>query len=183
MEVKYTNSIFINTDIKDQKWANRFMSLAYFVAQFSEDENTKIGAVIVGNDLEPISWGFNGLPRGVKYLEERNQKPNPKYFFYEHGERNAILNAARIGTCTKGSTLYTQGTPCAECARAIIQAGINKVVVHKEWDDNNPPKWAESASYSRLMFGESGVVLESKSFPNLINKIQGFHDGKIINLG
>ena len=59
----------------------------------------------------------------LNVIEERQERPE-KYYWFEHAERNSIYNAARIGVSTKGSKMYmTCGVPCADCARAIINAG------------------------------------------------------------
>jgi dCMP deaminase len=141
---------------KSLSWDDYFIGLTYYVASKSKDPSTHIGAVIVGKNHEIRSTGFNGLPRGMKESDERNTRPN-KYNFYEHGERNAIVNSARIGIPLEGCTMYTNGIPCVDCARAIIQAGITTVVVDKEWNDNNYEKWVESAKISMEMFNEVGV--------------------------
>ncbi len=129
------------------------MTMAYIVALGSKDRRTKIGAVIVGPDNEIRSTGHNGYPRGLDDdVAERQQKPEKDYWF-EHAERNAIFNAARIGVALKGCTLYTQRAPCEACARAVVQAGIAKVVVHAPWcreESDRHPR-------SRQIFAECGV--------------------------
>lgn len=167
-------------------WDQFFMSMAYFVSMKSKDPSSRIGAILVGPENEVLSLGYNGLPRGVKDdLEEREERPI-KYAFYEHGERNAIYNAARTGVQTVGSKCYTQGTPCADCARALIQAGIREVIVDYRWDEN--PKrsgsraaWLKSAEVSLAMFKETGVKLRVYRGP-LINRIKGLFSGDVTNL-
>ena len=133
--------------------------MVYLIAMQSKDPCTKVGAVIVGTDNEVRSTGYNGLPRGcVDDNPNRDTRPE-KYYWYEHAERNAIYNAARMGLSVKGCTLYTQGIPCADCARAVIQSGITEVITHAEWNANSPPKWEESAKRSLEMFEETGVNL------------------------
>jgi dCMP deaminase len=138
--------------------------MAYFVAQKSKDPSTKCGTVIVGPDNEILTTGYNGLPRGVNDdLTERNERPE-KYFWYEHGERNAVYNAARTGTALKGSTAYITGCPCCDCARCLIQSGVVRCV----WDQDNsfitdPEKlarWKESMDRTMLMFRECGMVVD-----------------------
>lgn len=157
-------------------WDEYFMSMAFFVAMKSKDPSTKIGAVIVGQDNEIRSTGFNGLPRGVTEESERLIRPE-KYLWYEHGERNAIYNAARMGMVTRGCKMYTQGIPCTDCARGIIQSGISEVVIWNPWDDNpnGREKWVEAAKRSTVMFQEGGVILRPYSGP-LICEIKGFRN-------
>ena len=117
-------------------WDLRFMKLADYIAQWSKDRSTKIGAVIV-IDNNPVSMGYNGFPRGVNDdLEERHARPT-KYDWVLHGEENAIMNAARHGAKTLGSTLYVNWFPCSKCAGMIINAGIIRVVCDKEPDFND----------------------------------------------
>jgi dCMP deaminase len=148
-------------------WDDYFMNMVYLVAMKSKDENTHIGAVIVGPDKEIRSTGYNSFVRGINdSIPERQIRPE-KYFWFEHAERNAIYNAARIGVSTKDCTMYTNGVPCMDCARAVIQAGIKRVVVDKQWDDNNVDIWLEQAKRSLQMFTESGVEVRYINF-NLI---------------
>ena len=115
------------------------------------------GAVIVGKDKEIVSTGYNSFPRGIRDdVKERQQRPE-KYYWFEHAERNAIYNAARIGVSTKGTTMYLScGVPCADCARGIINAGIVRIFCEKQ-DITKGIKWADSAERSWEMFDEAGV--------------------------
>jgi dCMP deaminase len=151
------------------KYDQFFMRQAYLVASMSKDNSTKIGAIIV-RGRQVISQGFNGIPMGVddRGIErsERHERPQ-KYLWYEHGERNAVFCCARHGISSEGATMYTQGIPCADCARAIIQAGIAEVVVHAPWEATMAfgIQWAESQHVSRTMFREAKVqtrYLEAK---------------------
>ena len=130
------------------------MSMAYLVAMSSKDTRTKIGAVIVGPDNEVRSTGYNGMPRGCfDEVGERYIAPE-KYHWFEHAERNAIYNAARMGTPIQGCILYTQAMPCSACARAVVQAGIHEIVIHKDFDMDH---WKENHRRARIMLAECGV--------------------------
>jgi dCMP deaminase len=139
-------------------WHTYFMNICYCVAMKSKDTNTHIGAVVVGQQHEIRSTGFNGLPRGLKESDVRNERPE-KYYWYEHGERNSIFLASKHGASLEGCTMYTNGIPCTDCARAIIQSGIITVVVDKKWDADNSEKWRESAKRSQEMFAEVGIKI------------------------
>lgn len=148
---------------KPPTWNEFFMLHAYLVASKSKDPSTKIGAVIVTDNVL-ISEGYNGFCRKVNDdVIERWKRP-AKYSFVEHGERNAVYNAARNGIRTLNSVMYTQGLPCVDCARAVIQAGINKIILHKQWEDHfykltiNGRTWTEDISAE--MFQEAGVTVE-----------------------
>lgn len=139
----------------DDKWIKRFTNLAQFVADWSEDTSTRVGAVIVNEENDIQSQGWNGLPRGVKLTAERNERPY-KYFFFEHAERNAIYNATRNGVCLKGSTIFVTHYPCADCARAIIQAGIECVYYVSKVEGE---KWEEQNKASAEMFREANITV------------------------
>mgnify|MGYP005993783287 CR=1 FL=1 len=113
--------------------------MAEMVASWSEDRSRKVGAVIVGSGNETVSVGFNGLPRRVDAtIESRHAKTNnEKYFWFEHAERNAIYNAVRTGVRLEGTTMYCSSFPCADCSRAIIQAGIKKLCTFR-YDASDP---------------------------------------------
>ena len=142
------------------RWVEYFRTLAHTVKLKSKDENTQIGAVIVGKDKEIVSTGYNSFPRGLKdNIKERQQRPE-KYYWFEHGERNAIYNAARIGVSTKGCTMYLScGVPCADCARGIINAGITRIFCEKQ-DVTKGIIWAESSERSWEMLEEAGVKVQ-----------------------
>jgi dCMP deaminase len=142
-------------------WKEYFRNIAHQVKLKSKDEKTQIGAVIVGEDNEIVSTGYNSFPRGIRDdISERQERPE-KYFWFEHAERNAIYNAARIGVSTKGTTMYlTCGMPCADCCRGIINAGITTIVCEVGDAGAKGPKWEESGKRSLQMFTESGVKIQ-----------------------
>lgn len=141
-------------------WDEYFINIAEQVKLKSKDNNTKIGVVLVGKNNEIVSTGYNSFPRGINDdIVERQEKPE-KYFWFEHAERNCIYNAARIGVSTLGTTMYmTCGISCADCARAIISAGVEKIVL-RSGKGAMSPKWQESAERSNQMFKEAGIIIE-----------------------
>jgi dCMP deaminase len=142
------------------EWVHYFLNIAETVKQKSKDQSTQIGAVIVGKDNEVLSTGYNSFPRGLEdNLQERQERPE-KYFWMVHAELNAILNAARVGTKLKDSTIYiTSGIPCVDCAKSIVNAGIKTVYCKKECTTKNKEKWEESQKRSLQLFLECRVEL------------------------
>ena len=138
-------------------WVNYFRQLANTVKLKSKDKYTQIGVVIVGDDNEIVSTGYNSFPRGIDdKIDSRQERPE-KYYWFEHAERNAIYNAARIGVSTKGTTMYLScGMPCADCARGIINAGIKQIFCERV-DVTKGEHWAESQERSYDMFLEADV--------------------------
>ena len=163
------------------KWDTYFMSLCYMIALQSKDESTKYGAIIVGPEKEIRSTGYNSFPRGINdNIPERQIRPE-KYLWFEHAERNAIYNAARVGTPTEDTWLYVQGIPCMDCARAIVQAGIKRVIVHKQWMDRLQGEiWIEHSKRTIQLFNEAGVVLEKYDGP--VQTPYAFLEGKKIDI-
>ena len=138
-------------------WVSYYRQLANTVKLKSKDKYTQIGAVIVGKDGEIVSTGYNSFPRGLDDgLDYRQDRPE-KYYWFEHAERNAIYNAARIGVSTKGTTMYLScGLPCADCARGIINSGIKRIFCERV-DVTKGELWKESQERSWDMFMETGV--------------------------
>lgn len=110
-------------------WDEYFMGLAHLSALRSKDPNTQVGACIVNADKRVVGIGYNGLPKGcdddIFPWENKGETLDTKYPFVVHAELNAILNST---TSLKGCTIYVSLFPCNECAKAIIQSGIQKIV-------------------------------------------------------
>lgn len=157
------------------------MSMVYLVAMKSKDKNTHIGAVIVGPDNEVRSTGCNGFVRGLDdEVVERQESPE-KYYWMEHAEKNAIFNATLIPVSLKGCRMYTNGVPCMECARGVVQCGIKEVIVDGKWGGENSEKWAENAKRSLIMFEETGVKV--RYYHGRFLGIHKFRHGKVYGLG
>jgi dCMP deaminase len=154
------------------------MSLAYLAAMKSKDRSSWIGAVIIGPDREIRSTGYNGMPKLVFDDDPKRHERPEKYLFMEHAERNAIFQALNR---PRDCTMYTNGIPCADCGRAIIQSGIRKVIYHKQWQEHVSHRWAESARRTLIMFNEAKVELNPYNGP-IITKIKCQRDGKEFKL-
>jgi dCMP deaminase len=147
---------------REAKWDQRFLDLAFEISSWSKESGRRVGAVVVGPDREIRATGYNGLPRGVDddRPERHSRRTGAKYLWSSHAERNAIYNAARVGTALKGCTIYVQMFPCHECAKAIIQAGITCVVTAPP--DLADPQWRESFDISATMFKEAGLTVRQR---------------------
>jgi len=143
------------TNEASEKWDRRFLDLANFIAGWRKDPSTKVGAVIVRPDRTVASMGYNGFPRGVLDHEERYADREQKYAMVVHAENNALINSRES---LEGYTLYvTPLPPCAQCAAAIIQRGIARVVVDQKKDV--PEIWIKQFEISNTMFREAGVSI------------------------
>lgn len=137
-------------------WDHFFLSEAFFVSGKSKDRSTKCGCVICTPTNDKIVEGWNGFPRRINDLvEARHQRP-AKYLWTEHAERNAIYNAGRLGVPVAGGIIYQTAAPCPDCARAIIQSGISKMVTVLGESEH---EWAErfNITTSMEMLHEAGV--------------------------
>ena len=141
------------------KWDLRFIGLAQHISTWSKDPSTKVGCVVVGEDREIRSTGFNGFPRGINDDEERLMDREKKYPLICHAEENAIMHAARIGVSLKDSTAYVTWPPCSRCARSLIQAGIREIVYPET--GKIPDRWIEDFTISDSMLNEAGVAVRS----------------------
>ena len=143
------------------KWDKRFMELTELVATWSScyQVNRHVGSIIV-KDKRVIATGYNGAPAGIQSCEEKgeclrrklNIESGTKHelCFAVHAEQNAIIQAARSGINTNGSTLYCTHQPCVICAKIIINAGIRRVVYKHGYPDE----------FSLQLFNEAGVLVE-----------------------
>ena len=151
---------------KDWTWDEFFIGMAKYVSTASKDPSTQVGAVLVDSDRRVIGMGYNGFPRGVHDDVSRYLDKPTKYAMVVHAELNAILNAHAP---TEGSTLYvwpqfyTAMPPvCNECAKAVIQAGITRVVGNKvgvRGDFNIGQMWAKPIEDAKTMLIEAQVEM------------------------
>lgn len=103
----------------------RYMRMAFIWAENSYCKRRKVGALLVKEKMI-ISDGYNGTPSGFENVcEDENNSTKP---YVLHAEANAITKVARSNNSSEGATLYVTSSPCIECAKLIIQAGIKRVV-------------------------------------------------------
>lgn len=105
----------------------RYLRMAEIWAENSYCRRRKVGAIIVKNSMI-ISDGFNGTPSGFENVCEDEEGVTKPYVL--HAEANAITKVARSNNSSDGATLYITASPCVECSKLIIQAGIRRVVFH-----------------------------------------------------
>lgn len=140
------------------KWEHRFLELAYNVAKWSKDPSTTVGAVLVDEQNNVRTLGYNGFPRGICDSRKRLSSRELKYGLTVHAEQNVISTCSQLGIQTKNCTLVCTHLPCTACAGSIIQAGIKKVVV-QEPNADFLSRWKDSVEVSKEMFAEAGVEL------------------------
>jgi dCMP deaminase len=134
-----------------------FLRLAYAEAQKSKDRSTQNGAVLVDPDTtQVVACGHNDLHWEFQDTDERRVRPL-KYEWTEHAERHAIFDAALRGVATNGLWMYCPWFACADCGRAIVYAGIRKVIGHSIPQHQTRPDWAKSIATADQMLQEANV--------------------------
>lgn len=139
----------------DDRWKNYFINELNLIAQLSRDADTKVGAIIIDCELKVVvTKGYNDLPRGVKHIPERNQRPL-KYKYTVHAEQNALYNALYRGVSVRGLTMLSTLYSCCSCAGGVIQSGISEFVCPTpDWEY---PSLKDDFRNTEQMFKESGV--------------------------
>lgn len=112
-------------DVLNKKWLQRHFSLTKEIASWSKDPDTQVGALIVKNTGEPVSWGYNGIPMAVNDHPTRLIRPT-KYHFMAHAERNAMDLSSRNNFVD--CTLFCTHSPCSGCATSIVNRRMSNVV-------------------------------------------------------
>ena len=144
--------------MQENKWDQRFIRVAREVSSWSKDPSKQIGAVIV-KDKRILATGYNGFPKGIDDSEDKYNNRELKYELVVHAEMNAIFNASFHGVSLKDTTMYVWGLPvCNECAKGIIQVGINRIVMATS---DVPGKWSDSFEKSRDMFSEADIEVSN----------------------
>jgi dCMP deaminase len=151
-----TNQITVSRgDTQQRAIYKSAMNAALNAASRSPDPSSQTGAAIIRNGVI-ILVDNNHFPEGIRDTKDRLEAPL-KYSFLEHAERNAIFTAARQGISLAGSTLVGTWIPCADCARAIVGAGITTYVCPKEPGDSG--NWTEGIANGETILREGGVEI------------------------
>jgi dCMP deaminase len=145
------------------EWDEYFMGIALLSAKRSKDPNTQVGACIVNQYNKIVGIGYNGFPIGCSddKLPWKREAPNindTKYPYVVHAEANAILNSTKD---LHGSRLYVGLFPCNECAKLLIQSGINEIVYLSDKYKNT-----DSHRASKKMFEMAGIKSRQLKFKN-----------------
>lgn len=134
---------------------NYFLDLADLVSSRATCPRLKVGTVLVRDGMM-ISTGYNGAPRGLDHCTDVGCKIVKGHCVrVVHSEVNSLLQAAYNGAFTKSATLYTRYLPCESCAKAIINAGISKVVYKEIYKNIDQP-------YARELFKKAKINLQKK---------------------
>lgn len=129
------------------RYDRAYLKMALEWAKLSHCQRKQVGALIV-RDRMIISDGYNGTPTGFdNCCEDENGETR---WYVLHAEANAILKVAKSTHNADGATLYITLSPCKECSKLIVQAGIKRVVFHNGYKDQSGVNFLK----------ESGIVVE-----------------------
>lgn len=138
-------------------WDEYFMGVAMLASGRSKDPRRQVGACIVSKQNKILAVGYNGFPKGCSddefpWSKTAESYEETKHAYVSHAELNAILNYR--GGSLDGTKLYVTLFPCNECAKAIIQCGIEEVVYDSDKHDGEPVNIA-----AKRMFNAAGIKL------------------------
>ena len=123
--------------MKQKKLDEVYINVAKQVSTLSHCVRSKVGAVLV-KEGNIIAFGYNGTPSGMDNCCEKEDVTLPHVI---HAEVNAILKAAKTGAAVEGSTLYLTLSPCLDCSKLILQAGVKRVVYLETYRNLDGPNF------------------------------------------
>lgn len=135
----------------------KLLKITYSEAKKSTNPATQNGAILIDDKGNIVLSAKNSFPDGIAETKERQIKPL-RHKFSIHAERNVLYQAARLGIKTKGLTMVCPWAACSDCAQAIIQTGIKRLVIHKQALDRSS-HWQEDIKLAFTMFREAGVKI------------------------
>ena len=136
---------------KQRKFDQRYLEMALIWAKNSYCTRRQVGALVVKNNMI-ISDGYNGTPSGFENVCEDDNGITKPYVL--HAEANAITKLARSSNNSEGATIYITASPCIECAKLIIQAGIRRVVYGEKYRLTDGIELLERAGIEVVYLGE-----------------------------
>ncbi len=165
---------------------DEWMIEAYKVALGSPDPSTQNGAIVLDNRYNELGRGCNTFTRGVISTPEKLERPL-KYQLVEHAERNAIYNCLSSILCDSVGDWKPKGRPsimicpwaaCVDCARAIVQCGIDTLVRHQSATDRSPEHWIESIALADEILRDGSV--EIINVKGLLGAPEILHNGVLV---
>lgn len=125
----------MNTKSFRPQWDHYFMSMAHMVAERSTCDRLRGGAVLV-RDKRIIGSGYNGSPPGMDHCDDVGHLMHENHCIRTlHAEENTLLQAARLGISTDGTTLYTTYAPCYHCTKKLLATGVKRIVAMQFYRD------------------------------------------------
>lgn len=136
---------------KQKQYDIAYLRMALEWAKLSYCDRKQVGALIVKDNMI-ISDGYNGTPSGFPNVCENDE--GETHWYVLHAEANAILKVARSTQTAEGATLYITLSPCRDCSKLIVQAGIQRVVFHTLYKDNSGVLFLQEAGIETMHYPE-----------------------------
>lgn len=133
------------------------LEVTFKMASLSPDPSTQNGALLANDNGEVLSVHWNHVPSVGSTLEPKHIERPGKYYYFEHAERAVIYVAASMGIATKDLTMICPWFSCADCARAIVEAGIKEVIGLLRPLDQTNDRWKESCDIGDEILDAGGV--------------------------
>ncbi|HHW10350.1 MAG TPA: cytidine deaminase [Firmicutes bacterium] len=148
---------------KRPHWDEYFLAMARLASKRSTCPRRRVGAVLV-KEHRVLATGYNGSVRGAPHCLDVGcllvtKEGRQSCARAVHAELNAILQCALNGVSSNGAVLYCTDFPCSDCAKALVQAGVKRVVYLADYPDKN----------SSLILNEAGITLEKAAEPQLLD--------------
>lgn len=141
--------------IKQKELDKRYLRMAKIWAENSYCRRRQVGALVIKNRMI-ISDGYNGTPSGFE--NDCEDKNGLTKLYVLHAEANAITKISCSNNSSKNATLYVTISPCLECAKLIIQAGIKRVVYSEKYSLTNGIYLLKKANIEVVRIDESALV-------------------------
>jgi len=141
------NPIYLKEHLKQLRYDKAYLRMAESWSNLSHCQRKKVGAIIV-KDAMIISDGYNGTPAGFDNCCENED--GDTHWYVLHAEANAILKVAKSTNNCKGATLYLTLSPCKDCSKLVLQAGINRVVFKNSYKDTEGIDFLKNAGVAVL---------------------------------
>ncbi len=141
------------------KWLYRFVEVASLAASWSKNRSHRVGAALYNPDTHSVlGVGYNGMVQGMDDNDPALHDSSLKHFLFEHGERNALYQAAAHGIRLEGAGIAVTWFPCADCARGIVRSRLSEVVCPEvSLSAKDQERWGESFRIARQIFEAGGV--------------------------
>jgi dCMP deaminase len=142
----------IPASAKKLRYDLAYLRMAASWAELSHCNRKKVGAIIVKDEMI-ISDGYNGTPGGFDNCCEDDD--GNTHWFVLHAEANAILKVAKSTNNCKGATLYLTLSPCKDCSKLVLQAGISRVVFRDAYKDQTGVEFLQNAGVEMIQINET----------------------------
>jgi dCMP deaminase len=133
-------------------WDEYFMSMAELASTRSTCDRLQAGAVLV-KDKRVLATGYNGSPSGLDHCDDVGHLMEEGHCIRTlHAEENTLLQCAKFGVMSEGSTIYTVASPCYHCFKKLVAGGVKEIVAKKIYRDSTIEQSCKNAGIAFRLF-------------------------------